>query len=133
LPCEVCNKFAKSNKKTVLLNHNIPQIPFEKIVVDIAHYIGKDYLIMVDYFSRWVEVSLLKWKTTQEVIKKCKEIFARFGIPSILVADNVPFNSCQFNLFAKEWGIQVDNSSPNYPVSNGLSERFVGIVKKNVE
>lgn len=128
----MCNKYTRSNKKTELLSHEIPNGLFEKIGADIAHYSGKDYLVIVDYFSRWVEVCVLKWKTANEVIKKCKEVFARVGIPTILIADNVPFNSCQFNNFAREWGVQINNSSPRYPVSNGLSEKFVGIVKKNV-
>ena len=129
LTCTVCNKYARSNKKNELMNHDIPDIPFDKVGVDIAHYGGKDYLIIVDYFSRWVEVSKLKWKTAQEIIKKCKKIFGRFGIPSVLIADNVPFNSLQFKIFSKDWGIEIQNSSPNYPRSNGLAEKYVGIVK----
>lgn len=118
------------------MNHDIPDSPFDKVGVDIAHYGGKEYLVMVDYFSKWVEVSKLKWKTAQEMIKKCKKIFARFGIPSVLIADNVSFNSVLFKTFSKDWRIEIQNSSPKYPRSNGLSEKYVGIVKnmlKNVK
>ena len=90
LTCCICNKFYKSNKKNELINHEILDIPFDKVVI--AHYSGKDYLIVVDYFSRQIEVGKLKWKIAQEMIKKCKKIFSGFGIPSILVADNIPLN-----------------------------------------
>lgn len=89
--------------------------------------------MIVDYFSRWVEVSKLKWKTATELIKKCKKVFARFGIPSIMIADNMPFNSVQFRSFAKQWGFQINNTSPNHPMSNGLSEKYVGLVKKMIK
>lgn len=130
LTCLVCNKYNRTNKKTELMSHEIPKIPFDKVGADIAQLGEKEYLIIVNYFSRWVEVSKLKWKTAKEIIKKCKKIFARFGIPSILIADNMPFNSYQFRLFAKEWGMEINNSSPNYPVINGLAEKYVGIIKR---
>jgi len=40
------------------------------------------------------------------------------------------FNSYQLRLFAKEWGIEINNSSPNYPVINLLAEKYVGIMKR---
>lgn len=129
LACEICNMYTRSNKRNELLNHEIPDVPFDKVGADIASYGGKDYLIIVDYYSKWVEVCKLKWKTAQEISKKCKKVFASFGIPSVFVADNMPFNSIQFRAFAKEWGIQINNSSPNYPVSNGLVEKYVGIIQ----
>ncbi|KAF0739490.1 Uncharacterized protein FWK35_00028159 [Aphis craccivora] len=124
---------ARSNKRNELLNYEIPKIPFDKVGADIAHYGGKDYLVVVDYFSRWVEISKLKWKTATELSKKCKKIFARFGIPNILIADNKPFNRVQFRSFAKEWGFQINNTSPNHPMSNGLSEKYVGLVIKMIK
>lgn len=66
----MCNKFARNNQRTELLNHNIPDFAFDKVGVDIAHHGGKDYLIVVDYFSRWVEVSKLKWKNSKISEKK---------------------------------------------------------------
>lgn len=133
LTCSICNKYNRSNKRNELLNYEIPKIPFDKVGADIAHYGGKDYLVVVDYFSRWVEISKLKWKTATELSKKCKKIFARFGIPNILIADNKPFNRVQFRSFAKEWGFQINNTSPNHPMSNGLSEKYVGLVIKMIK
>lgn len=47
----VCNKFAISNQRTELLNHNIPDFPFDKVGADIAHHGGKDCSIVVNYFK----------------------------------------------------------------------------------
>lgn len=57
-------------------------------------------MIVVDCYSRWLEIQKINRKTTDEVIKN---IFSRFGIPEIVVADNNPFNSQEFLKFLKDW------------------------------
>lgn len=56
-------------------------------------------------------------------------MFARFGIPEKLQADNMPFNSREFLEFAREWDFECIFSSPRYPKSNGLEEKGVPICK----
>ena len=43
---------------------------------------------MVDYFSQYLEVKKLNTTTVSIVIEALKEIFTRFGIPSVVVSDN---------------------------------------------
>jgi len=57
-------------------------------------------------------------------------IFARFGSPNPVVADNVPFYSIEFRNFGKAWNFEVITSSPNYQQSNGSAEKCLGICKK---
>ena len=73
---------------------------------------------------------LQKGKTSGTVIKHFKSIFSRHGIPEIVIADNMPFNSFKTNSFAGEFGFQMKTSSPEYPQSNGQSERAIGTVKQ---
>ena len=61
-------------------------------------------------------------KTAQATIAKLKMIFARHGIPQIVIADNMLFNNKDFKAFAKSWDFQIVTSSPTYPQSNGLVE-----------
>ncbi|XP_072384490.1 uncharacterized protein [Diabrotica undecimpunctata] len=59
-----------------------------------------------------------------------KSIFARHGIPLILMSDNgPPFSSKEFQSFLVDWDITYQSSSPYYPKSNGLVERTVQTVK----
>jgi len=44
----------------------------------------------------------------------------------------MPFNSFQFRLFANQWGFVINNTSPNYPVSNKLAEKYVGMIKNMI-
>ena len=92
---------------------------------------GMDYLIVIDYYSRYVEVAAMT-KTTKssEIIRALKSIFARHGIPEQVRSDNGPqYDSAEFSHFAKEWGFKHVTSSPRFPQSNGEVERRVRTVK----
>ncbi|XP_013408762.1 uncharacterized protein K02A2.6-like [Lingula anatina] len=128
--CSVCSKFRPSNGKEPLIPHAIPHRPWEKVGADIMTLKGKDYLVVVDYYSKYPEISYLEDKTAKTVILHLKSIFARHGIPETIVSDNMPFGSYDFKNFAREWGINQDTSSPHYPQSNGQSERTVQTIKK---
>lgn len=112
--CKTCLKFSISKIKKPIKSHDIPVIPFYKIGMDIAECFGKSYLVVIDYYSRWLEVVKLKSKTSGEIIKKLKKIFSRFGIPKIIIADNNPFNSLEFKTFTKDWDVVLVTCSPNY-------------------
>lgn len=129
LGCKACEKFRPSNPKEPLMSHEVPDIPFHKVGVDICTFSGKDYLVLIDYYSKWIEVKYLKEKTACNVIKQFKIIMSVHGIPKICVSDNMPFSSFEFKKFAKKYDIELIHSSPRYPQSNGMSEKAVGIVK----
>ena len=86
--------------------------------------------MLVDYYSKFIETSMMANKTAPTVIIHLKSIFARHGIPEQLISDNMPFNSTEFKKFAKDWGFQTITSSPRYPQSNGMSEKAVQTVKR---
>ena len=50
------------------MSHTVPDRPWEAVAADIFHYEGKDYLLVVDYFSKYPEVVHLNRKTSDAVI-----------------------------------------------------------------
>jgi len=106
-----------------MLAHVIPDIPFYKIEMDIAELRGVNYLIVVDYYSRWIEIVELKNKTSDTIIDLLMNLFSEFGIPDEIVFDNMPFGSVRLSVFAKEWNFKLTKSSPYYAQSNGLAKR----------
>lgn len=107
----------------------VPERPWERVGIDIFSYAGHPYLVLMDAYSNWLEVVLLKDKSSSQVILKLKSIFAKFGCPDLVICDNIPFNSMTMQEFAKDWNFEIVTRSPNYPKSNGLAEKAVGIAK----
>ena len=128
--CEICNKFPPTNRKEPMISHETPSRPWEKVGVNHFTLCNQDYLIIVDYYSKYPEVVQVHSKTAQATIKVMMSVFSRHGIPNVVIADNMPFNSVEFQKFAKEWDFTITTSSPNYPQSNGLIERNIQTVKR---
>ncbi|KAI0224044.1 hypothetical protein LSAT2_024924, partial [Lamellibrachia satsuma] len=58
---------------------------------------GKDYMVSVDYYSKWINITELKATKSADVIEALQRQFADFGIPEELVSDNGPqFGSWEF-------------------------------------
>ena len=101
--------------------------------VDLFELNKVNYLLLVDYFSRYPEVIKLSATTSAAVIN-VMSIFARHGIPETVRSDNGPqFSAEEFTRFSNSFGFQHVTSSPRYPQSNGQVERMVQTVKKMIQ
>jgi hypothetical protein len=127
--CSVCKSFSRQQQKESLMPQEIPELPWQRIGADLFQLFGKDYLILVDYYSKYPEICLLNGKTAECVITQMKSVFARHGIPNEVVCDNMPFSSREMKMFADSWSFKITTSSPRYAQSNGLAERNVQTVK----
>ena len=128
--CSACLEYSRQQQREPMIPHSVPDRPWQVVGMDHFYFNGQDYLLLVDYFSKYPEVAQVSRKTAAATINKTKEILARHGKPEKIVADNMPFNSREFRLFSKEWNIKMVTSSPKYYRSHGLVERHVGIIKQ---
>lgn len=69
----------------------LPKCAFEKIGINIAEYGTNYFLIIYDFYSRWLEILKIKDKSIDSIIFTLKPIFIRFVM--YCVYDNVSFNS----------------------------------------
>lgn len=128
--CSMCLRYANNQQKMPLLPHEVPKLPWNKVGMDILQFQNRDYLVVVDFYSHYPELRMMKGKTAKDVIMALKSIFAVHGIPVKVIADNMPFASETMQQFAKEWSFDIVTSSPHYPQSNGMAERYVQTVKQ---
>ncbi|UYV68677.1 K02A2.6-like [Cordylochernes scorpioides] len=130
--CEKCIE-NQPLKHEPLIPNDFPERPWQKVGMDLFHYEGSEYLVVVDYFSRFIEVVRLTKLSSEAVVDHCKAIFARHGIPDIVISDNGPqfrpSTTSAFTKFASEVGFRHITSSPKHPQSNGQAEAAVKIVK----
>lgn len=129
--CATCQKYHYKQAKEPLITTELPSQPWQKVGSDIFHYEGKDYLLVIDYYSKYPEMYLLPSTTSRAVITQLKSIFSRQGIPLTLVSDNgPPYASHEFQAFASDYEFKCITSSPLYPQANGKAEKGVQIVKR---
>ena len=85
---------------------------------------NKQYiLVVVDYFTKWVEAEATETITSQDVIKFLINVFARHGVPQIITTDNgVQFTSDMTKVFLDLYDVYIKFVSTYHPESNGLTE-----------
>ena len=123
-----------TQRAETLLPTVFPDYLWQKVEVDLFAFKGSSYLLLIDYYSRYVEMSKMHSTTSAAVIQRMKSIFARHGIAEILISDNGPqFAAEIFTQFAQNFDFQHQTSSPNFPQGNGEIERAVKTVKSMLE
>ena len=109
----------------------LPEGPWEMVGTDLFNFSNENYLVVIDYYTRWIEAVKIPRQTATVVISALKCIFARLGVPRTVRSDNGPCYSCrEFLEFSKGYGFNSVTSSPRYPESNGLAEGAVRTVKR---
>ncbi|XP_058049718.1 uncharacterized protein K02A2.6-like [Ahaetulla prasina] len=130
--CQACQESRPLPPTAPVREWEKPQGPWSRIHIDFAGpFHGQTFLIVVDAFSKWLEVILMKSTTAEAVIATLRHLFATHGLPDILVSDNGPqFTAAQFEEYLAEEGIRHALSAPFHPASNGLAERSVRSAKE---
>lgn len=127
--CRVCAEY-RDQPAEPMIPTRTPSRPWERVAADIFHMKGSNYLLVVDYFSRFPELCRLESLTSPHVVEQLKSVFSRHGIPEVLVSDNgKQFVSQEFDQFSREYRFRRVTSSPRYPQANGEVERMVKTIK----
>lgn len=118
--CSTCAEFQNKLPKLPMKPTETPELPFEQVGSDIFEFEGKHYIIIMDYFSKFIEVGELKDLRSRTTIKVLKSQFSRHGIPAVILTNNGPQYACEeFRDFCQSYGIVHQSSSPHTPHSNG--------------
>ena len=82
LSCYSCGIVRQSPKKAVLCPLPTSNEPWERIHADfLGPFLGHQFLIIVDAYSKWVEIYKMQNITTSSTIEKFYDAFSRFGLP----------------------------------------------------
>ena len=127
--CAECCK-AQKQRAQPMTPSPLPELPWQKVATDLFEWKQDTFLLIVDYYSRFIEIARLNRMTADEVIIRTKSIFARHGIPETVISDNGPqYTSEAYKTFALEYQFKHITSSPYFPQSNGEAERAVRTIK----
>ncbi|KAL5515654.1 hypothetical protein EMCRGX_G000851 [Ephydatia muelleri] len=130
--CQACQVNRKSPPVTPLHPWKFPPRPWARLHIDFAGpFMGKQFIVLVDAHSKWLEVLVVSSCSSQQAIKFLRHVFSTHRLPEVLVSDNgSAFVSEEFQMFVKRSGIRHITSAPYHPASNGLAERGVQSFKE---
>jgi len=78
--CSTCSQHRAEHREP-LLTTSVPERPWQREGTDLFFWEKKTNLLVVDYFSRYIEVAHLNVATANTVIAALKDVFSRHGIP----------------------------------------------------
>ena len=107
--CDLCQ--SQQNSTSIIQKYvsEVPPHPWHTVGSDLFYFRRIDFLVVVDYFSKYLFVRKIHNSTSSAVIKELGMIFMQ------------------------NWSIEHRTSSPHYPQSNGLAESMVKVSKNLIE
>lgn len=124
--CTGCQLVAMPERPEPMTRKLLPYKPWIDLAMDFLGPLptGESILVIVDYYSRYMEAKVVP-NQSAIITKNClKEIFTRLGFPYSLTFDNAKqFISNIVSDFCAEHGITWNNTIPYWPQANGEVER----------
>jgi hypothetical protein len=132
--CGACQQGRPREPEVPLCSWNVPSEPWSRVHLDFAGpFEGFMWLLIIDAYTKWLEVVRMKSTTAAATCGKLREVFARYGVPRTLVSDNGPqWISEEFKQFCTSNSITQVLSTPYHPKTNGLAERAVRTFKERM-
>ena len=73
----MCHNYTPAQQKQPLMPSPVSNLPWAMAASDIFAFEGHHYLVLVDYYSKYIEVTKLNDLTSQDTIEALKEHFSR--------------------------------------------------------
>ncbi|XP_053698503.1 uncharacterized protein K02A2.6-like [Sabethes cyaneus] len=124
--CQGCQLVQSSDPPEPMMRRALPEKPWIDIAIDFLGPMptGEYLLVVIDYYSRYIEIEIMIRITAQETIKRLKRIFRTWGPPRTITLDNAKqFVSTEFKEYCTTNGIHLNHTSPYWPQANGEVER----------
>ena len=125
--CRPCQATGRLDPQEPLQMTDMPDGPWQKIHVDFYGPLpsGEYLLVVIDRYSRYPEVEIVRSTKASSVIPKLDKMFATHGIPDTITSDNgPPFNGSDYERYLTTLGINKHSSTPRWPQGNAEVERF---------
>ena len=124
--CHSCQVVGGFNPPEPMQRVQPPSGPWQDLAIDLLGPMpsGEYILVLVDYFSRFYEVAIMRSVTSTKIIEVLRPNFSRWGFPFSIKSDNGPqFISQEFENYLAEHGIEHRLATPLWPQANGEVER----------
>ncbi|XP_022802839.1 uncharacterized protein K02A2.6-like [Stylophora pistillata] len=133
--CHGCQLVSRSDPPEPLRSTTLPEGPWHDLAIDLLGPLpsGHSILVVVDYYSRYYQYTIMTSTVTEKVIDNLEEIFSRYGLPLAIKSDNGPqFCSEEFREYCKQNGIVHIKTTPKWPQANEEVERQNASLMKRI-
>ena len=132
--CETCQLAQPQQQRQPLMSYPILTHPWQFVASDCFEINGRHYVVLVDIYSDFIELSQLLDLNSKALIKAIRPVFATHGAPATLITDNgTNFISSEFRRFQKSWDVNHITSSPRHHQSNGRAEAAMKLMKRIIK
>lgn len=124
--CRGCIMVSAPSQPEPMQRRTLPIRPWTDVAIDFLGPLpsGDYLLVIVDYFSRYKEIEIMRTITAWKTIERLSKIFCRLGFPYTITLDNgKQFVSEEFKTYCATNGIHLNYSTPYWPQENGEVER----------
>lgn len=124
--CHACQVVSAGNPPEPMCTSELPLGPWQDVNLDMCGPFpgGESLLVVIDKYSKWVEVETLSSTTTRDITIRLEKMFAGHGFPLTLTTDNARnLTSAEFESFCDVRGIRHLTVTPLWPQANGSVER----------
>ena len=104
----------------------LPTAAWQDLAIDLMGPLpSKHYVfVVVDYYSRFYEVEIMRDTSSERIIEALENMFCRYGLPRSITSDNGPeFLSEVFEKYLSDNDITHTAVTPLHPAANGEVER----------
>ena len=117
IDCTPCQTSRKLPPAVTIQPWEWPKQPWSRLHIDYAGPLhGHMFLVVVDAYSKWMEVKMVKQANSKTTISVLRSLFTTHGIPELLVSDNgSTFTSQEFQDFMQQNRIRHNTSAPYHP------------------
>ena len=99
--------------------------PWQVTACDLLDPIDNIYILaVIDYYTRWIELDILKSTNTSKIVESLKRMLNTHGLPYEITMDNGPqFVFSEFKDFCERNKIHHRRITPLWPQANAEIER----------
>ena len=116
--CYGCQLVSRPSPPEPIRSTALPTGPWRDLAIDLLGPLptGESILVVVDYYSRYYEIDIMRSTVASKVISSLEEIFARHGLPESLTSDNGPqFVATEFTEYMEQQGIGHHRVTAKWP------------------
>lgn len=135
--CDICQKVKSKPRKIEPLNPILPTRPKELVAMDIAgpltitSRLNRYFIVIVDHFTKFADAYALQDTKATTIADVLVTHMLTYGIPEKLLSDlGKNLQSQVLELVYEALDIERVKTSPYHPECDGLSERFIGTIKR---